>query len=65
MKPLSSWGGTWTFVALHTFGNIPDGIVPAAALVFDKTGNLYSTTELGGTGQSCRSECGTVFEVSP
>jgi hypothetical protein len=64
MKP-PGLGGTWTFVALHTFGTISDGIVPAAALVFDKAGNLYSTTEFGGTGQSCRSGCGTVFEASP
>ena len=64
MKPSGLGEGTWTFVVLHTFGTIPDGIVPAAPLVFDKTGNLYSTTEFGGTGQSCRSGCGTVFEVS-
>ena len=64
MKPPGLAGGTWNFVALHTFGAIPDGIVPGAALVLDKTGNLYSTTEFGGTGQSCGSGCGTVFELS-
>ena len=37
-----------------------DGINPLASLIFDTAGNLYGTTEYGGTGGS-----GTVFELSP
>jgi uncharacterized repeat protein (TIGR03803 family) len=33
-------------------------------LVFDRQGNLFGTTLLGGSVQ-CPNECGTVFELSP
>ncbi len=33
-------------------------------LVADSAGNLYGTTNLGGTG-NCHSGCGTIFELSP
>jgi len=33
-------------------------------LVFDRAGNLYGTTRLGGATPSC-SGCGTVFKLSP
>jgi hypothetical protein len=65
MKPPGPGGRKWAFTVLHMFATIPGGIVPAGALLFDKTGDLYSTTELGGTGQSCQAGCGTVYEVSP
>lgn len=58
-------GGSWTIDYLHGFLNAPDGLFPAANVVFDKRGNLYSTTQGGGTGDSCQNYCGTVFEVSP
>jgi len=42
-----------------------DGAWPQAGLVLDEsTGNLYGTTDGGGTGQ-CWSGCGTIFELSP
>lgn len=46
---------------LWSFGNTPaDGAFPTTSLARDKTGNLYGTTELGGSvGQ------GTIFELSP
>jgi uncharacterized repeat protein (TIGR03803 family) len=47
---------------LYTFcpqNNCFDGRNPAAGLVFDRKGNLYGTTELGGAGG------GTVFELTP
>jgi hypothetical protein len=50
---------------LYEFSGSPDGGYPAARLTFDKAGNLYSTTSLGGTAQSCQGGCGTVFKVSP
>jgi hypothetical protein len=58
-------GGAWTHKVLYGFAGPPDGAQPAAGLVFDKAGNLYSTTTSGGTGQSCYLGCGTVFKVSP
>ena len=47
-------------IVLHTFTGTPDGAFPIARLVRDQAGNLYGTTEEGGTGS-----CGTVFEVTP
>ncbi len=57
--------GTWTYGVLYGFGGPPDGALPAASLVSDGAGNLYSTTQNGGTGTACGFGCGTVFEVSP
>jgi uncharacterized repeat protein (TIGR03803 family) len=46
---------------LYTFGGkFPEGAHPNASLVFDKAGNLYGTTWLGGANNS-----GTVFELTP
>jgi uncharacterized repeat protein (TIGR03803 family) len=45
--------------------NGKDGVVPLAGLVMDPAGNLYGTTQGGGT--SCyddRGGCGTVFEFT-
>jgi hypothetical protein len=58
--------GEWVLDVLYGFDTGGAGAgQPAAALVFDKRGNLYSTTQFGGTGESCQGGCGTVFEVSP
>ena len=66
MKPPETKGGPWTLGTVHGFTGIPDGENPAAGLVFGKGGNLYSTTQYGGTGSGCSfTGCGTVFEVSP
>jgi uncharacterized repeat protein (TIGR03803 family) len=51
--------GGWKEVVLHGFSG-PDGYYPSAALVFDKFGNLYGTTEFGGAYNS-----GVVFKLSP
>jgi hypothetical protein len=59
-------GSDWKLSVLHGFAGSPDGALPAAGLVFDQTGNLYSTTPEGGTGTGCSFHgCGTVFEVRP
>jgi uncharacterized repeat protein (TIGR03803 family) len=55
--------GTWTESVLHSFcslTNCADGYLPAAGVIFDKLGNLYSTTVGGGASGS-----GTVFEMTP
>ena len=63
-------GGGWTETILHDFDyNGKDGYQPNGSLIFDGAGNLYGTTEYGGTG-ACEGVtsvvgCGTVFELSP
>lgn len=47
-----------TETVLHSFSGNPDGANPYAGLVMDNSGNLYGTTEQGGT-----SGCGTVFKI--
>ena len=50
---------------LHRFRGTPDGWAPQAGLIRDAAGNLYGTTNGGGTGNNCNppSDCGTVFKV--
>jgi uncharacterized repeat protein (TIGR03803 family) len=63
VTPPQRHGSTWRVSYLHGFAAIPDGILPSAGLIFDKTGHLYGTTQQGGTG-ACAGGCGTVFKVS-
>lgn len=51
--------------ALYSFGAYPDGEYPFAGLVMDANGNIYGTTQEGGTETSCWGGCGTVFRLSP
>ena len=54
-------GGGWTEQVLYSFStNGPVGADPAAGLIFDAAGNLYGTTNRGGTH-----DFGTVFELTP
>jgi uncharacterized repeat protein (TIGR03803 family) len=57
----------WTKTVLYSFNpNGIDGFGATGGLVFDASGNLFGTTEFGGTGE-CTSGgfgCGTVFELS-
>ena len=49
LKPKSD--GTWTESMLYKFkGGARDGYAPFAGLIFDKAGNLYGTTDFGGSG---------------
>jgi hypothetical protein len=65
LKPPAQKGGAWSFGILYGFTRAPDGAQPAANLIFDKYGKLYSTTQKGGTGTCGSFGCGTVFEVWP
>ena len=61
-------GGGWSEQVLHSFGSGTDGVNPWSSLIFDSAGNLYGTTELGGTYYNCNGgtlTCGTVFEITP
>jgi uncharacterized repeat protein (TIGR03803 family) len=57
--------GTWTETVLHNFGGADDGVYPSGGLTFDSAGNLYGTTQIGGTQTCLHGQCGTVFELSP
>jgi uncharacterized repeat protein (TIGR03803 family) len=50
----------WSEHVLWNFGADKDGALPLAGLIFDLRGNLYGTTDEGGTNNK-----GTVFELSP
>jgi uncharacterized repeat protein (TIGR03803 family) len=53
-------GANWKETILHDFGSGSDGVSPSAGLVFDAAGNLYGTTEIGGTFSF-----GTIFALTP
>ena len=56
----ASSGSAQTYSRLYSFQCTPDGESPAVGVVRDSLGNVYGTTNLGGTfGQ------GTVFKLSP
>ena len=56
---LTPSGSGWTESVLYTFAGSPDGNVPLSALTFDTSGNLYGTTNGGGSGS------GTVYQLTP
>ncbi|HEX8814327.1 MAG TPA: choice-of-anchor tandem repeat GloVer-containing protein [Terriglobales bacterium] len=59
LKPAN--GGAWTETLLHSFDPATgDGLQSTSGVVFDQNGNMYGTTEDGGTTGS-----GVVFEISP
>jgi uncharacterized repeat protein (TIGR03803 family) len=57
-------GGGWTFHELHSF-NGTDGLFVYGSPVLDSAGNIYGTTNLGGTSQNCSDGCGVVWEITP
>jgi hypothetical protein len=62
-KLSESSSGTWTETVLHTFGvTAGDGLNPNGGLVFDRQGNLYGSTQTGGTAPVAS---GTIFEFMP
>ena len=66
LKPPSRKGGSWSLSLLHGFTSVPDAALPNTGLIFDKSGNVYGTTQAGGTATGCgHNGCGTVFEVMP
>lgn len=57
--------GGWTESILYSFINSTDGRFPVGGLVFDGDGNLYGTTQYGGSTSCTSSVCGSVFKLSP
>ncbi|MFZ0231150.1 MAG: choice-of-anchor D domain-containing protein [Mycobacterium sp.] len=59
MFELVNASGTYTEKVLHSFTGGADGATPLAGLIMDASGNLYGTTEEGGTAGG-----GTVFKLA-
>jgi uncharacterized repeat protein (TIGR03803 family) len=61
LSPPAGGRQTWSETILHNFGFSPDGGTPGySSLVMDNSGNLFGTTQTGGTLHN-----GVVFELSP
>ncbi len=60
MAPPTTSGESWHYGILYNFGEAPDGANPRGNILRDKNGNLYGTTQNGGSYG-----CGTVYELSP
>ena len=61
LSPPAPGGTTWTETILHPFGAGKDGTNPGSNVIFDGAGNLYGTTNNGGTRQNG----GVVWQVTP
>lgn len=59
LSPPRTKGGKWMENILYRFKGESDGGNPFASLIFDTSGNLYGTTEIGGAYG-----WGTVFELT-
>lgn len=57
---LTRSGETWTYTSLYVFSGGDDGEYSFSNLVFDKQGNLYGTTNVGGANGF-----GVVFKIAP
>jgi uncharacterized repeat protein (TIGR03803 family) len=58
----------WVEKTLATFNGPGSGWYPLANLTMDSAGNLYGTTEYGGSSNFCNGDaggCGIVFRLSP
>ena len=56
---LTNNGGTWTQTVIHTFTGGNDGQGPGAGVTFDKHGNLYGMTPIGGANG-----LGTIYQMT-
>lgn len=56
--------GSWTYRVIHNFGD-SDGSNPAGSLIFDAAGNLFGTTQFGGSRTYCEPGCGVAYKLAP
>jgi uncharacterized repeat protein (TIGR03803 family) len=59
-----AWAATH-YRTLHTFTGGETGNQPFSGLVMDRSGALYGTTYIGGTGSCLGQGCGVVFKLTP
>ena len=64
---LTPTAGGWSQSVLHSFNfDGVDGFFSTGGLVFDAAGNLYGTTQYGGSGNCSNGfGCGTAFMLAP
>ena len=60
LTPPNAENADWTSTTLYNFQGGSDGAVPKSNMVLDRLGDLYGTTNYGGTGQA-----GTAFRLNP
>jgi uncharacterized repeat protein (TIGR03803 family) len=64
MTPSAEAHADTTFTVLYSFKwGATDGAFPVGGLLRDSAGNLYGTTEYGGSSNNCSGGCGTVFKL--
>jgi hypothetical protein len=68
-SPLRAEGTEKVLYSFCSAQNCADGAGPGGGVIFDSSGNLYGTTQGGGTHLGCYGPppeaCGTVFELIP
>jgi uncharacterized repeat protein (TIGR03803 family) len=64
---LAPGGAETVLYSFCQLGSCADGAVPTSGVVLDGAGNLYGTTQSGGSGSDGRNctGCGTVFKLAP
>ncbi len=57
---------SWRFSVVHAF-SAKQGGGPVGSMVFDASGSLYGSTDIGGNLAACPQQggCGVVFKLSP
>jgi uncharacterized repeat protein (TIGR03803 family) len=70
LTPPAPGSTQWTETVLHYFynnryENADDGANPSGGLIMDRNGNLYGTTDVGGSIADPSSGFGTVFKLTP
>lgn len=53
-----------TYNVIHSFSGLQDGLYPVNGVTVDGSGNVYGTTNIGGSGTSCYEGCGAAFKLA-
>ena len=64
---LTRTSGGWTYTGLHDFTGGADGSTPVGTMALDADGNLYGTSQNGGSGGTCdfNTGCGVAWKITP